>query len=101
MPHLREVASIRAAAFLHHDGGIEDSLHRIEEMIEHCDAVVCPVDCVSHGACRMAKAACQRLNKRFLPIASASRSGFERALEELSRLGAGQRSAVDGRSAVS
>jgi hypothetical protein len=101
VPHLREVASIRAAAFLHHDGGIEDSLHRIEEMIEHCDAVVCPVDCVSHGACRMAKAACQRLNKRFLPIASASRSGFERALEELSRLGAGQRSAVDGRSAVS
>jgi Uncharacterized protein conserved in bacteria (DUF2325) len=98
VPHLREVASDRVAAFLHHDGGIEDSLHRIEEMIEHCDAVVCPVDCVSHGACRMAKAACQRLNKRFLPIASASRSGFERALEELARLGADQRAAGESRS---
>jgi hypothetical protein len=95
VPHLREVASDRVASFLHHDGGIEDSLHRIEEMIEHCDAVVCPVDCVSHGACRMAKAACQRLNKRFLPIASASRSGFERALEELSRLGTDPRPAGD------
>jgi hypothetical protein len=100
VPHLREVASVRMASFLHHDGGIEDSLHRIEEMIEHCDAVVCPVDCVSHGACRMAKAVCQRLNKRFLPIASASRSGFERALEELSRLGTDPRPAGDGGSAA-
>lgn len=86
VPHLREAAAARAAAFLHHDGGIEDSFHRIEELIERCDAVVCPVDCVSHGACRLAKAACQRLNKRFLPISTASRSGFERALEELARL---------------
>jgi hypothetical protein len=70
-------------------------------MIEHCDAVVCPVDCVSHGACRMAKAACQRLNKRFLPIASASRSGFERALEELSRLDANERPVGDSRSVAS
>ncbi|KAB2912014.1 MAG: DUF2325 domain-containing protein [Hyphomicrobiaceae bacterium] len=85
VPHLREAAAARKAAFLHHDGGIEDGLHRIEEMIEGCDAVICPVDCISHGACRMAKAACQRLNKRFLPIATASRSGFERALDELSR----------------
>jgi len=83
VPHLRTAAATRVAAFFHHDGGIEDSLHRIEEMIAGCDAVVCPVDCVSHGACRMAKAICQRLNRRFLPIATASRSGFERALDQL------------------
>lgn len=86
VPHLREVAEAREANFLHHDGGIEDSLHRIEEMIEGCDAVVCPIDCISHGACRMAKSLCQRLNKRFLPIPTSSRSGFERALEQLSRV---------------
>jgi len=83
VPHLRTTAAARVAAFLHHDGGIEDSLHRIEEMIAGCDAVICPVDCVSHGACRMAKAICQRLNRRFLPISTASRSGFERALDQL------------------
>lgn len=83
VPHLRQAAEARVAAFLHHDGGVEDSLHRIEEMIAGCDAVVCPIDCVSHGACRMAKAICHRLNKRFLPIATASRSGFERALDQL------------------
>ena len=83
VPHLRSAAEARVAAFFHHDGGIEDNLQRIEEIIHGCDAVVCPVDCVSHGACRMAKAICQRLNRRFLPIPSASRSGFERALDQL------------------
>jgi hypothetical protein len=85
VPHLRTAAAARVAAFFHHDGGIEDSLHRIEEMIAGCDAVVCPVDCVSHGACRLAKAICQRLNRRFLPISTASRSGFERALDQLAQ----------------
>ena len=83
VPHLRLAAGARVAAFFHHDGGIEDNLQRIEEMIHGCDAVVCPVDCVSHGVCRMAKAICQRLNRRLLPIPSASRSGFERALDQL------------------
>jgi hypothetical protein len=83
VPHLRAAAEARVAAFYHHDGGIEDSLHRIEELIERCDAVICPVDCVSHGACRLAKATCQRLSRRFLPIPTASRSGFERALDRL------------------
>lgn len=83
VPHLRAVAQGRQTNFLHHDGGVEDSLHRIAEMIERCDAVVCPIDCVSHGACQMAKSLCQRLNKRFLPISTSSRSGFKRALELL------------------
>jgi hypothetical protein len=91
---LREVAQARSAAFLHHDGGIEDSVHRIEEMIGHCDAVICPIDCISHGGCRPAKAACQRFNKHFLPIPTASRAGFERALERLSLL-ASTRSAAN------
>jgi hypothetical protein len=78
-------------------GGIEDSLHRIEETIGHCDAVICPVDCIRHGACRLAKAACQRLNKRFLPIPTASRACFERALAQLSRLASATDSSGAGR----
>jgi Uncharacterized protein conserved in bacteria (DUF2325) len=98
LPHLRTAAEERVAEFFHHDGGLEDSLHRIEELIEGCDAVICPVDCVSHGACRMAKAICHRLNKRFLPIPTASRSGFERALEQLARMGGDERPVRDRRS---
>lgn len=85
VPHLREVARRHAADVVHHDGGLEDNPHRIGELVSRCDAVVCPVDCVSHGACRMAKAICRRLNKQFVPISTASRSGFDQALARLAR----------------
>jgi hypothetical protein len=81
--HLQPLAASCAAEFQHHDGGVEDSMHRLVEMVERCDAVICPVDCVSHGACRLAKSSCQRLNKVFMPIQKASRASFERALAHL------------------
>jgi hypothetical protein len=86
VPHLHSVAAAYAAELLHHDGGVEDSMHRIVEMVERCDAVICPVDCVSHGACRLAKSSCMRLNRVFLPVQTASRACFERALMSLSSL---------------
>jgi len=85
LPHLREVARRHAADVVHHDGGVEDNPHRIGDLVSRCDAVVCPIDCVSHGACRMAKAICRRLNKQFVPISTASRSGFDQALARLAR----------------
>ena len=86
VPHLRSLAESCAAEFQHHDGGVENSVHRIPHMIQRCDAVVCPVDCVSHGACQLAKSLCLRLDKTFLPIPAASRSAFEQALSRLSSL---------------
>jgi hypothetical protein len=86
VPHLHSVAADYAAELLHHDGGVEDSMHRLAEMVERCDAVICPVDCVSHGACRLAKSSCLRLKRIFLPIPTASRTSFERALMSLSSL---------------
>jgi hypothetical protein len=83
IPHLRSVAESYEAEFQHHDGGIEDNMNRLADMIEGCDAVVCPIDCVSHNACQIAKASCLRLNKTFLQIPAASRSSFERALDRL------------------
>ena len=83
LPHLKSAAEAREAILLVHDGGVEDGAHRIEELVGGCDAVVCPIDCVSHGACKLAKVLCRRFNKPFLPIPTASRSGFERALDQL------------------
>jgi hypothetical protein len=84
--HLHSIAATFAAELQHHDGGVEESMHRLAEMVERCDAVICPVDCVSHSACRLAKSSCQRLNKIFLPVQTASRASFERALARLSSL---------------
>lgn len=83
VPHLRKAADGRRAELLHHDGGVDDSMHRIEELVRACDVVMCPIDCVSHGACKLAKDTCQRFRKRFVPIATSSFSGFERALDEV------------------
>jgi Uncharacterized protein conserved in bacteria (DUF2325) len=96
LPHLKSAAEAREAILLVHDGGVEDSTHRIEELVGGCDAVVCPIDCVSHGACKLAKVLCRRFNKPFLPIPTASRSGFERALDQLAASGPGPSAPIEG-----
>jgi hypothetical protein len=96
LPHLKSAAEAREAILLVHDGGVEDSAHRIEELVGGCDAVVCPIDCVSHGACKLAKVLCRRFNKPFLPIPTASRSGFERALDQLAASGPRPSAALEG-----
>lgn len=83
LPHLRDVAERRQASLVHHDGGKEETLQRIDDLVEGVDAVLCPVDCVSHSACLRVKHLCQRHDKPFLPLKSASRSCFARALIEL------------------
>jgi hypothetical protein len=83
VPHLRDVAERRQASFEHHDGGKEETLQRIDDLVERADAVLCPVDCISHSACLRVKHLCQRHSKLFLPLKSASRSCFARALMEL------------------
>ncbi len=81
--NLRRVASRMGAELMHHDGGEEHALVRIDGMIEGCDAVVCPIDCVSHSACLRAKVLCRKFAKPFLPLRSAGATSFERAVMSL------------------
>ncbi|MBN9276466.1 MAG: DUF2325 domain-containing protein, partial [Hyphomicrobium sp.] len=81
--NLRRVASRMGAELVHHDGGEEHALVRIDGMIEGCDAVVCPIDCVSHSACLRAKVLCRKFAKPFLPLRSAGATSFERAVMSL------------------
>jgi hypothetical protein len=80
---LRHVAAQMSTVLDHHDGGQETSVHRIGQMIERCHAVVCPIDCVSHNACLVAKSHCKRLDKAFMPVRSSGTASFRRALEQL------------------
>lgn len=83
VPHLKSGAARRQAELLHHDGGIEHSLQHLRDLVERADLVFCPVDCVSHGACLLARDLCKRANKPFVPLRSASLSHFRRALDRL------------------
>lgn len=81
--HMRKVAEELNVEFLHHDGGLEQSHQLIAEMVEKCDAVVCPINCINHQACMKAKRLCKRLKKPFLPVSSTGQSSFSKALGEL------------------
>ncbi|MEL7048403.1 MAG: DUF2325 domain-containing protein [Pseudomonadota bacterium] len=83
METLRDIAKKSAADFLHHDGGIEDAFHRIEKLVASCDAVFCPVDCISHRASLHAKKLCQKHCKAFIALRSSGGATFARALQDL------------------
>jgi len=87
LEQLRAIAARTEMEFIYHDGGIEDGFQRIEGLIARCDAVFCPVDCISHGACQHAKELCRRHCKSFVALRSSGGGSFERALEDYLRAG--------------
>lgn len=70
-----------------HDGGLEESSTRLDELLRTADCVFCPVDCVSHEACLKVKKYCKRNQKRFVPLRSSGVSAFSRGLQELLQAG--------------
>lgn len=78
--HFRALAARHNGELLHHDGGLSESTTRLAAMIQSVDAVVCPIDCVSHEACLHIKHACKRMAKPFFTLRSASLASFLEAL---------------------
>lgn len=87
MAQYRALAERLGIRLIHHDGGVEESLSRLPEMINGADAVICPTDCVSHSAYYQLKRQCKRSGKPCLLFKGAGVSGFAVAL---ARLSAGQ-----------
>jgi hypothetical protein len=85
--HLKSTAGRYAAELLHHDGGLEENIRTLDAMVERCDLVFCPIDCISHDACRRAKQLCKRLRKPFVPLRSSGSAGFFAVLRGLDRQG--------------
>ena len=67
---------------IHHDGGKEDSLAKLQGAISSADAVIFPVDCVSHSSALEAKRLCKKMVKPFMPIRSSSLSSLVTGLAE-------------------
>ena len=53
----------------------------------HSDMVFCPVDCVSHDACRRVKRHCQQQAKQFIPLCSSGLSAFATGLQHYTATG--------------
>ena len=79
-PHFRDLVEKLNGSLFFHDGGREDGERRLDELLPRADVVVCPIDCISHGATDKIKRECQKLNIRFLPVRRSSISSLARAL---------------------
>ncbi len=68
------------AMFVHHDGGTEESLHRLEPVLAAADLVICQAGCINHSAYGMVKDYCKRTGKRCLYLENPSVSSFANGL---------------------
>ncbi len=85
MGHFKSVVEQANGIFIHHDGGLEDKIARLPDAIDQGDLVICPVDCVSHSACKVAKKHCKRKDCPFVLLRSSGLSTFVNALTEIAR----------------
>ncbi len=67
-------------SFAFHDGGVEDSVHRLAPQLQAADLVVRQAGCLNHGSYHRVKALCRRLGKPCVFLERASLSGFARGL---------------------
>jgi len=77
---VRGVVERSGAIFLHHDGGVEESAGVLAGMAVRANAVLFPVDCVSHAAVATIKHVCRQMEKPYLPLRSGGLGSFLAAL---------------------
>lgn len=81
----RQLAERLGIRLLHHDGGQEEALSRLPELIGGADAVLCPTDSVSHSAYYQVKSHCKRVGKPCLFYAGGGLSSFAQAMDRINR----------------
>ncbi|HRD91658.1 MAG TPA: DUF2325 domain-containing protein [Accumulibacter sp.] len=78
--HFRELVERRNGRFIYHDGGREDARAQLWDVVQQADAVLCPLDCVSHDAVHRIKRFCERNTKPLVLLPRASLAAFNRGL---------------------
>jgi hypothetical protein len=87
LPQYRQLAERLGVRLIHHDGGREEALARLPELLNASDAVICPTDCVGHLAYYQLKKHCKQSGK---PCVLAKRSGVAGFAAALARLAEGR-----------
>ncbi|SFN13661.1 hypothetical protein SAMN05660284_00644 [Formivibrio citricus] len=81
----RQLADRLGIHLIHHDGGMEESLSRLPEMIRGADVVVCPTDHISHSAYYQVKNHCKRIGKPCLFYRGTGMGSFAAAIGRVAR----------------
>lgn len=80
MPAIRDFVLRHGGNFLHHDGGLEARKGLLGAQLPGADLVVFPVDCVDHDSVQNLKRLCERHQRPFLALRSASLASLAAAL---------------------
>lgn len=83
LPQYRQLAERLGVRLLHHDGGREEALSRLPDLLAASDAVICPTDCVGHLAYYQLKKHCKQTGKPCLLPKSSGVASFAAALTRL------------------
>ncbi|MCH7343670.1 DUF2325 domain-containing protein [Pelomonas sp. CA6] len=83
VPIYRQLIERTGGRFLHHDGGEEDAVAKLDASLAAADLVICQTGCISHDAYWRVKDHCKRHGKKCLYLESPSASGLRRALGAL------------------
>jgi len=83
LPSYRRLVEGAGGRFLHHDGGEEDKLTRLDSTLDAADLVICQTGCISHNAYWRVKDHCKRTGKRCLFVENPSSASLKRALADL------------------
>jgi hypothetical protein len=83
LPQYRQLAERLGVRLIHHDGGREEALARLPELLNASDAVICPTDCVGHLAYYQLKKHCKQSGKPCVLARSSGVAGFATALARL------------------
>ncbi len=81
--HFKSLVQLRGGDFVHHDGGKEENLGRLEAVISAADAVICQTGCISHNAYWRVKEQCKRTGKPCTFVGNPSVSSFLQVLDHL------------------
>ena len=82
----KQIVQKRNGKFIHHDGGLEDTNNRLDAILAKADAIMCPLDCVSHNAINKAKKYCKNRGKPLIFLEKSSLAAFEAGLGKVSEL---------------
>jgi hypothetical protein len=83
VPLYRHIVERSGGRFLHHDGGDEHGVQRLDATLSAADLVICQTGCVSHDAYWRVKEHCKRHGKRCVFVENPGSASLKRALAEL------------------
>jgi Uncharacterized protein conserved in bacteria (DUF2325) len=80
VPIYRQLIERAGGRFLHHDGGEQESVSRLDATLAAADLVICQTGCISHDAYWRVKDHCKRTGKRCVFVENPSASALSTKL---------------------